>query len=608
VRARGPHSTGLLAEVRRSHRLVRCVLLAALVLSLVTAGYVVAVSTPRLSAASAQLADARALDTGMLEEEAGIRAWLTTGDQSALQTYDAGHAVSQGAVARLVRHHDQHPSGTPEVVTTLLAQQRWDAWAAIAATSTYTSTQRSDGTAARFMLEADAVFDTYRDAADASNAALARARSRAETQQADVLRGVLAAAAVLLALAALATAVRQRRSRRTLVEPLDSLHDTVTALRSGDLTVRTGASVAGSVPELAEVGVALDTLADDLTRAGTEAAARERRLARLAYRFETVVRVGREVAGSLSVPYVSATVTTAAAELLNASAVLWLRGEQQTFEAVHRSRDPHGVNPPADPVPPGIVARAAADAHVASELGRTAYPLVLAGRVTAVLEVATTQLDADTDQVLSALLSTAAASLESAHLHSTARQMADLDGLTSLPNRRRFETDMDSEWERCRRYKRPLSLVMLDLDHFKRLNDEHGHLLGDEVLREVARTLRSGLRATDTAYRYGGEELVVLLRETRLQEATAVAERLRGSIAGVRLVSHPEVSVSASAGVSTLRTSMPHHTDLVGDADRALYEAKRLGRDRVVTTPTPGETLVHGGPTGSLVPDQVIPQ
>src|SRR3954453_4952072 len=196
--------------------------------------------------------------------------------------------------------------------------------------------------------------------------------------------------------------------------------------------------------------------------------------------------------------------------------------------------------------PPSVVLTAAADALPITPGERRAYPLVLAGRVTAVLEVETPVVDEDTEQVLSSLLSTAAAALESAHLHSTAREQAEMDGLTHLPNRRRFEHDIDTEWERCRRYGRPMSLVMMDLDHFKRLNDEHGHLLGDQVLREVAVAVGEALRSTDTAYRYGGEEIVVLLRETGLEDGIAAAERLREAVDALTLVDHPELLVTAS--------------------------------------------------------------
>ena len=220
------------------------------------------------------------------------------------------------------------------------------------------------------------------------------------------------------------------------------------------------------------------------------------------------------------------------------------------------------------------------------------------------VEVDTPVVDEDTEQVLTSLLATAAAALESAHLHSTARELADMDGLTQLPNRRRFELDIDTEWERCRRYGRPLSMLMLDLDHFKRLNDEHGHLLGDQVLREVAQAVSSVLRTTDTAYRYGGEEIAVLLRETGLEDAAGAAERIRAAVAGVSIAGHPDVSVSTSAGVAARHTRMSHYTALVEQADRALYDAKRAGRNRVAVSgeALPDvETLFHGEPDGSTV-------
>jgi diguanylate cyclase (GGDEF)-like protein len=605
VTTRRPRSPGLAAELRRSHRLTLGVLVSVLVLSLATSGFLILVTQPRLASYVQLARETRQVHEGMLDQDTGLRGWLATGDRRFLATYESGSRLTDVAADALLHSLQRTPDGTSDLVLTLLARQRWEGWARRAAAATFTPTQRADGTLRRFLVRGDDLFTDYRAAEARSIALLTTHRTQATDLQNTALRVVLISYLVLLAGAGLVAGRRLRRLRRTLLAPIDNLHETIAALRSGHLSARADPT---DVPELAEMGDALDRLASQLARAATEAATRERRLARLAYRFETVVRVGREIAGSLSVPFVSQTVTTAAAELLNTSAVLWLRGDNATFEAMHRSRDPNGLVPPVDPAPPVIVARAAADAHPASEGGRTAYPLVQRGSVTAVLEVATTAIDPDTDQVLTALLSTAAASLESAHLHSTARELADLDGLTHLPNRRRFGTDIETEWERCRRYGRPLSLVMMDLDHFKRLNDEHGHLLGDEVLREVARVLVDGLRTTDTAYRYGGEEIVVLLRETRLEDASSAAERLRAAVAAIRMPQHPEVTVSASAGVSTRRSTMSGHTELLAEADRALYEAKRLGRDRVVTAPAVAETLVHGGPSGSLVPPQVTPR
>jgi diguanylate cyclase (GGDEF)-like protein len=124
---------------------------------------------------------------------------------------------------------------------------------------------------------------------------------------------------------------------------------------------------------------------------------------------------------------------------------------------------------------------------------------------------------------------------------------------------------------------------MLDLDHLKRLNDDHGHLVvGDQVLREVAEAISRVLRTSDTAYRYGGEELVVLLRETSLDDGLAVAERIRAALTTVRIPGAPGVTVTCSAGVAERLSGMGHHNELVAVADDVLYEAKRQGRNPVL--------------------------
>jgi diguanylate cyclase (GGDEF)-like protein len=564
-------------ELQSSHRFTVAVLISVLLVSLVTSGYLIEVSQPRLAAYVELSREARDTHEAMLDQETGLRGWLATGDETFLEPYGAGKTAADSAVASLLRDLRSSPDVTDPVVEMLLTREKWQQWASRAATTRLGARQRVDGTLTRFLLRGKELFDTYRAAETTSTTLIRDRRSAALSRQNSALVGVLVCYLVLLAGAGAITARRRRRLRTTILAPIDDLHGTIARLRRGDLTARAAGT---AVPELDEIGQALAGLAADLDAAGREATARELRLTSLAQRFETVVRVGREIAGSLSVRYVSGTVTSAAADLLGAPAVLWVRGEAGVFQATHRSQDPHGT-PPPDLAPPEVVLRADSEAHPASTSSAMAYPLVLAGMVIAVLEVATVEVDPDTEQVLSALLSTAAASLESAHLHSAARELADQDGLTHLPNRRRFEVDVDIEWERCRRYGRPLSLVMMDLDHFKRLNDEHGHLLGDQVLREVANALTGVLRTTDTGYRYGGEELVVLLRETGLEDAAVVAERLRAAVAAVVLANHPRVSVSTSAGVASRTAGMSHYTELVAEADQALYAAKHLGRDRV---------------------------
>ena len=162
--------------------------------------------------------------------------------------------------------------------------------------------------------------------------------------------------------------------------------------------------------------------------------------------------------------------------------------------------------------------------------------------------------------------------------------LAREDALTGLSNRRHFDERFQEEWSRAFRYGRPLSLLMCDIDHFKRINDVHGHVHGDAVLKAVGQALLRGSRSSDVLARYGGEEFVVLLCETVLEHAMAVAERLRAAVKELPFTTSPSgvFSVTISIGVSTLASGKPADlTQLLAEADEALYAAKRLGRDRV---------------------------
>jgi diguanylate cyclase (GGDEF)-like protein len=164
-------------------------------------------------------------------------------------------------------------------------------------------------------------------------------------------------------------------------------------------------------------------------------------------------------------------------------------------------------------------------------------------------------------------------------------RLATTDSLTGLANRRCLFERLGQEVYRARRYNTALSLLLFDLDHFKRINDGWGHAVGDHVLREIARETLQLLRRTDTAGRYGGEEFVVLLPETDLAEAMAMAHRLNREIS--RKVIAPEhgspLVVTVSVGVATLAPAESGE-ELVQRADRALYRAKQAGRDRVEAT------------------------
>src|SRR5690242_17853702 len=161
-------------------------------------------------------------------------------------------------------------------------------------------------------------------------------------------------------------------------------------------------------------------------------------------------------------------------------------------------------------------------------------------------------------------------------------EAAFTDHLTGLANRRRFERQLDREVSRVLRYEHPFSLLMLDVDSFKNLNDTYGHDAGDEAIRRLARVLREGTRGIDLAARIGGEEFAVLLVETSKDGAVEVAERLRLAIRALEIPGAEQIT--ASFGVAECPSDAQTASDLLKAADVALYEAKRNGRDRVVVT------------------------
>jgi diguanylate cyclase (GGDEF)-like protein len=168
--------------------------------------------------------------------------------------------------------------------------------------------------------------------------------------------------------------------------------------------------------------------------------------------------------------------------------------------------------------------------------------------------------------------------------HQVIHALMTHDGLTNAHNRRFFEQALVREMLRAERYQRPLALAMIDVDHFKAVNDSLGHLAGDEILRQIARVVQANVRGESTFARVGGEEFAIIFPETTLEGAARVSERLRGLIEGLRLdCEGTPVSVTCSFGVAAFAPGTGAATDdLYAEADRRLYEAKRAGRNRVV--------------------------
>ena len=163
------------------------------------------------------------------------------------------------------------------------------------------------------------------------------------------------------------------------------------------------------------------------------------------------------------------------------------------------------------------------------------------------------------------------------------RELSITDDLTKLFNSRHFYASLQLEMERAYRYERPLALLMIDIDDFKRFNDTHGHLTGDKVLAKTGAAIRSALREADTGYRYGGEEFAVILPETVGPGAVQVAERIRKELAAMPLLLKAKThrSITASMGVSELQAK-DKLSELIKRADENLYAAKAEGKNRVI--------------------------
>ncbi len=574
----------LVTEVRRLGIVVTVGALVIVLLVACRLAFVAFVSLPETAELQQGLVALENANQALLDEETGLRAFVSTSDQSFLAPYAVAQSVitaSNAGMQRLLAA----PTLRGGVLDLLLAQQQWQrGWAQPA------RNLQVGGDEKAFLLQGKSLFDQYEEQHAQLRADLIAALEDAQGRD-GVLQWAVGIAVLVVALATLALALRERhRMQRNVVAPVNGLLASMRDIQDGRLVPP------APVDGWAELTGLRDGLADMITnlrREREESEAHANRLIAQTERLRTILVMAREIGGSLNVRYVSETTVQAVVRLTGGPALLWMVDDEHVgLQVAHDSR--------RGPVLPdegercdlgvGLVGRAAKYGQVARGDGEVdgcdgvAVPLVVGARVVGVLQCGT---DHEHDVGVAAvgaveLLATlAGAAIEASRLHAATERLSQVDPLTSLANRRRLNTDLASAIAGANRHGHPMALVMLDLDHFKELNDRYGHQQGDAVLQEVAAVLQAEVRDGETAYRWGGEEFAVLVSIGDAAEAEHLSERLRDRIE-CAFARNGHQLVTASFGVAGLPEDAEDGETLIALADQALYEAKNTGRNRVV--------------------------
>jgi diguanylate cyclase (GGDEF)-like protein len=575
-------------------RLGGLAVIAVIVLVVVNVGRgVLSQSANRYVAASQALAEAHA---GMLDEETGLRGFLDTGVPSFLQPYRAGQQELEQGTAALQQAVGGDPALLDGFVALRLAASAWlSGWAATAVAQAPHA-----GSTPAFLRSGKALFDSYRAAEASLDSSIDAAIGRAQKSANAVAFGGLVVE-VGVGLAGGLLWWRERRAlRRALVGPVANILTTLEDIAGGNYREPDGTD--DGPAELQEVMRRLSGVAATLHAARAGMQHRELEAAEHATRLRSIVDMGREIAGSLNLGYVLEAVSrSVVANGCGSRCIIWLTDEDQdTLTAAYDSAGLQGRVA-------GLTAVAMADQAMgkAARFGRIvgpepvshpgvadpwshaiAVPMSVGSRIVGVIEagadhaVELSNLDME---LIDTLSSQAATAIEAARLYERAEELGRTDALTLLPNRRDLDTTIAAEVARAARYGRSVAVAMLDLDHFKAVNDSFGHARGDDVLQQVAAVLRSVVREVDTIYRYGGEEFLVLMPETNCDSGVELCDRLREAVrARVTLPNGHRPTISGGVAAFPAQADSPE--GLIAAADEALYRAKSAGRDCVFGT------------------------
>jgi diguanylate cyclase (GGDEF)-like protein len=527
----------------------------------------------------------------MIDQETGCRGYLLTRKPEFLEPYRTGLLVmteNNELVGGLLAGDARFGKS---LLDFRLAQQTWrHDWAERVVEEVDRSPDLARG---------KELFDAYRRSEGTLESGLDQQLERIIHQRRLILTGAGVYQLAIFALAIIGGRRRLEALRAAMLPAVATVLTAVRRVRDGRLQPleRTPSS-----SEFDDIQQGLDDMIAALARERASLDEQSRNNQTLTADLRQLLATSRELSGTLNLRYVvRALAKSACAVTRHKRATIWLVDEAaRRLDPVYDNEGPQGAPTGLEPVEvgAGLLGRAArygrtmlpeavpllTEADTPPPLpGEVAVPLIVGARVVGVVQVSggSDTIRADALEMLEILASHAASAIESARLHQSTEEHSQRDALTQLYNRRRLTTDLDEEIRRCRRYRRPLSFIMLDVDHFKKLNDTFGHAKGDDILQELGQLLEEAVRDTDTAFRYGGEEFCILVRETGLDGARELAERLRARIETHFAHAGGEPPVTASLGVATFNDTMIKAAELVQAADRSLYDAKRAGRNRV---------------------------
>ncbi|HVA73773.1 MAG TPA: sensor domain-containing diguanylate cyclase [Acidimicrobiales bacterium] len=590
-------------KLRRRSRAIYAVLAAALAVCIASASVLLLGYRPDAARYSAALSGLRAAASAVQDERSILFAGLAAPGAGSAQQAAAARSVLDRADAAILASGATGRRVLDDLIKVNSTEQAWNGWTARALQ------QLSTGVPDPKLIEqGDSPYRAYRAASSRAIADLSGQYADALANERTVILYWLIVDGSLVILAGVLVAWTRRRVARTTSAAVGSLLQSVRQIEAGEVIDLRALEAPAELEELSRVVAGLALELDSVRGAvGVSSSRGEDRARRLAQ----VLDLTQTISGHLNLPAVLSSVSRAALEVSGAErAVVWIaeedglragatasRGTQEPVAAGalasgsgsggFQSESTTGFAPEQQPSEP--VAQAAAYGrtirYTDGRHQQLAVPMTSGGRVLGVIDLRGREVGGmpeDDVSLVETVASHGASAIAVAREHGVTESMSITDPLTHLPNRRQLDHDLATECERARRYRRSSALVMMDVDGFKAFNDRHGHLAADQILAEFGRLLAESIRGSDSAYRYGGDEFVVLVREASVAAAADLAERLRHLVAERFSVLPPDAPVTASFGVVGVDQVDPDPSTLLRAADEALYSAKERGRNRVV--------------------------